>query len=82
MVGVTGLILQPTSNLLINSVNWVYVPGEGVRGTCGVESGVVVVEMTMIGMHLLGGVGDLLSRMMGEIDSGMFSLFSPRKLLI
>ncbi len=39
-------------------------------------------EMTMIGMHLPGGVGGLLSRMTGETDSEMISSSSPMRLSI
>ncbi len=39
----------------------------------GGSSAEVVGEMTMIGVHLLGGVGGLLSGMTGEIDLEMSS---------
>ncbi len=60
---------RPTSNPPVHSANRAYVPGEGVRGTYGVELAELVVERAMIGMHLRGGVGGLLSRMTGVVSS-------------
>ncbi len=69
-----GLVSWPTSNPPVCAVNWVYVLGEGVRGTYGVVSGELVGVRMMTGVCLLGGVGGLLSGMMGEVSSERISL--------
>ncbi len=68
-----GLVSQPTSNPLLCVANQVYVLGEGVQGTYGVVSGEPVGVRMMTGVHLLGGVGGLLSRMTGEVSSERIS---------
>ncbi len=66
----------PTLNPLLSLMKRAYLPGEGDQGGYGVESAEPVGERTMIGMHLLGGVGGLFSGMTGEVDSETISCLS------
>ena len=56
-------------------------PGEGDQGAYGADSVELVGVRMMIGVHLLGGVGGLLSGMMGEVDSAVTSSDSLMMLL-
>ncbi len=75
-------MLWPTLNPLPSRMYWAYLPGEGDRGAYGVESAELVGERMMIGVHLLGGVGGLLSRRMGAVNSETTSSLSLTRLWI
>lgn len=76
-----GLVSRPTPNPPTRVANRAYVLGERVQGIYWTYSGEggMVEAMVMIGVRLLGGVGVLLSRMMGVANSEMSfaSLLTP-----
>ncbi len=71
--GAVTRMSRPTLNPLSLFLYQAYSPGEGDRGAYGRSSVEVVGEMTMIGMRLQGGVGDLLFAVTGGGDSETFS---------